>query len=68
MDTDRLTTAESRIAWLEHHVAEQDKAMFELGEELRRLKRALDSLRDRMQQGQGTPQEDLPADERPPHY
>jgi SlyX protein len=67
METDRLTTAESRIAWLEHHVAEQDKAMFELGEELRKLRRAMDSLRERLQ-GQGTPQEPPLPDERPPHY
>ncbi len=67
MENDRLTAAESRIAWLEHHVAEQDKAMFELGEDLRKLRRTLDSLRERLQ-GQGAPQEAPLPDERPPHY
>ena len=60
---------EEKIAYLERHVTEQDKAMLELVEQVEALRRELKGLRDRSasgggQQGGG---EDLP-DERPPHY
>lgn len=63
----RLERVEERIAWLERHVIEQDKAMLELGEELRRLTRELLALRERTttpDAGAG----EASANERPPHY
>ena len=59
---------EEKIAYLERHVTEQDKAMLELVEQVEALRRELKGLRERsagssIQQGG----ED-PPDERPPHY
>ena len=60
---------EEKIAYLERHVTEQDKAMLEFAEQLAALRRELRRLRERGERG-GTAMEsggDLP-DERPPHY
>jgi SlyX protein len=61
---------EEKIAYLERHVTEQDKAMLEFAEELAALRREVRSLRD--QAGvRGTSAAgagDDVADERPPHY
>jgi SlyX protein len=67
MDDERLNTLEARFAWLDRHVAEQDRAMAELGEEMRRVRRETEALRERLRTldgagGQGE------AGERPPHY
>jgi SlyX protein len=59
----RLDRVEERLAWLERHVAEQDKVILELTEMLGLLRKETLRLRDRMEQ---VPGED--ADERPPHY
>jgi SlyX protein len=64
--SDELRRVEEKIAYLERHVVEQDKAMLELSDEIARLRLELRQLR-----AQRTPQsggEELPADERPPHY
>jgi SlyX protein len=66
MDT-RVQRLEEKIAYLERHVVEQDKAMFELTEELARLRLALQTMRERLPEesaGGGAP----PPEERPPHY
>ena len=63
-ETKRL---EEKIAYLERHVTEQDKAMLEMAEDIARLRRELGVLRDRL--GSGTRGESEAADdERPPHY
>lgn len=65
MEIQRL---EEKIAYLERHVTEQDKAMLEMSEDIARLRRELKALRDRLEQrGTGEGGDDLP-DERPPHY
>ena len=63
-----LRPLEEKIAYLERHVTEQDKAMLELADDLARLKRELKALRERS--NAGTPGSDEPGgqDERPPHY
>jgi SlyX protein len=60
---------EEKIAFLERHVTEQDKAMLELAEELAGLRREIKTLRDRTAAGSrgSNPDDDTP-DERPPHY
>jgi SlyX protein len=58
---------EERLAWLERHVAEQDKAMLALHDELARLRAELRPLRERLTAGPGTGEQPEP-DERPPHY
>ena len=60
---------EEKIAYLERHVTEQDKAMLELVEQVEALRRELKGVSERSagssgQQGGG---EDA-SDERPPHY
>ncbi len=68
MSEERLAHLESRYSWLERHVLEQDKAMAEMGEELRRLRRELATLRAlaRPAPAPGEPREEPEAP--PPHY
>jgi SlyX protein len=60
---------EEKIAYLERHVTEQDKAMLEMAGQMERLKRELLMLRDRLPtaaaDGAGAM---APSEERPPHY
>jgi SlyX protein len=64
-DTKRL---EEKIAYLERHVAEQDKAMLEFAEDIARLRRELAMLRVRLAGDGGRGPEAADTDERPPHY
>jgi len=64
MDETRLERLEERLAWLERHVVEQDKAMLEQSETLDRLTRELITLRERAENAPSP----LDANERPPHY
>lgn len=63
---DRLDNLEVRYAFLEKHVAAQDRAMLEMADRLDRLEGRLRQLRERVEGG--APEDQLPADERPPHY
>jgi SlyX protein len=66
----RVQRLEEKIAYLERHVTEQDKAMLELAEELAGVRRDLKALRDRAAPGAGGDRggADEERDERPPHY
>lgn len=67
---DRVQRLEEKIAYLERHVTEQDKAMLELAEELAAMRRDLKAMRDR-EAGRGASERgaaEMPDDERPPHY
>lgn len=62
---------EEKIAYLERHVTEQDKAMLELAEELASVRREFQLLRLRQNattRGELGGGESASADERPPHY
>ncbi len=61
---------EEKIAYLERHVTEQDKAMLEMAEDIARLRRELLRFRERFAGGGpgGGEGEASPLDERPPHY
>jgi SlyX protein len=63
---------EEKIAFLERHVTEQDKAMLELAEEIAALRREVKTLRLRASLGSGPDDgeagEGSLPDERPPHY
>lgn len=63
-DSERLTRVEERYAHLQRHVAQQDKAMLEMAEEIAKLRLELAALRARS----GGAEEGEAADERPPHY
>jgi SlyX protein len=63
---------EEKIAYLERHVTQQDKAMLELADELAVLRREMKAWRERALSGgaDGSSAGDShsPQDERPPHY
>ena len=60
---------EEKVAYLERHVTEQDRAMLELLEQVEALRRELKVLRDRSASGsEGREGDDDLPDERPPHY
>jgi SlyX protein len=67
MPSARIDRLEERLAWLERHIAEQDKAMLALNEELARLRAELKKLRERPVAGSENSDQPEP-DERPPHY
>lgn len=68
---ERIQRVEEKIAYLEHHVTQQDKAMLELADDLARLRAELKMLAAR---NANSPGETGAADstenrvERPPHY
>ena len=59
---------EEKIAYLERHVTEQDKAMLEFGDELAALRREIKAMRERQAGGAGANEGEAMPDERPPHY
>jgi SlyX protein len=60
---------EEKIAYLERHVTEQDKAMLEMADELAALRREMKMIRDRADVSDPrSAQADDSPDERPPHY
>ena len=66
-----LQRVEEKIAYLERHVTEQDKAMLEMAEEIAALRRELKSLRERSVSsgaGGGGDEGGDVRDDRPPHY
>ena len=65
MKNERLALLEEKLAWLQRHVTEQDKAMLELAGEIDRLKKQVAELRAKPAMDPGGPAE---ADEPPPHY
>ncbi len=67
---ENLRQIEEKIAYLERHVTEQDKAMLEFADELAAVRRELKAMRERSTAGGGIPggEPGLPHDERPPHY
>jgi SlyX protein len=67
MPSERVDRLEERLAWLERHVTEQDKAMLALNEELARLRAELKKLRESPAAGTGN-SEPPDSDDRPPHY
>lgn len=69
MEDSRYLIIEERLAWLERHVVEQDKAMLELSKTNDALKKQLLELRGRSHgSSAGSAEEIFEGDERPPHY
>lgn len=66
--SEEIRRLEEKVAYLERHVAEQDKAMLEMAEDIARLRRELMGMRDRISSGSQRGGSDRPEDERPPHY
>jgi SlyX protein len=65
MNHDRFALLEEKLAWLQRHVMEQDKAMLRMAEEIDRLKKQVAELRAKLA---AEPDESAAPDERPPHY
>lgn len=65
---ERINQLEEKIAYLERHVTEQDKAMLEMAEDIAKLRRELTAVRERAARGGSEPGDRFPTDERPPHY
>ena len=65
MKDDRLAVLEEKLAWLQRHVAEQDKAMLEMAAEIDRLKKRASDLGEKLA---GDPGQSPAGEERPPHY
>lgn len=72
MPDERVKLLEERVAWLEHHVTQQDKAMLEQAKRLDRLAAEVLRLREREQSaadiGAGASGPHVSVHERPPHY
>jgi SlyX protein len=70
MSDERVKKLEERVAWLEHHVTQQDKAMLDMSRQLDRVQAELLRVRDRVSAaGDGAAGAPLDAAaERPPHY
>ena len=69
MSEERLVHLEGRFAWMERHLAEQDRVILELTESVRQLRAELGRLRERAEGAEG-PEGGPgagPIDERPPH-
>ena len=67
MSNERIDRLEERLAWLQRHVTEQDKAMLEMAGQLDRFKAELTRLKQRADSAP-TATEGAMTDERPPHY
>ena len=65
MKNERVALLEEKLAWLQRHMTEQDKAMLEMAEDIARLKRTVTELRAKLAGDSGEPPE---GGERPPHY
>ncbi len=66
--TERMLKLEEKVAYLERHVTEQDKAMLELAEDIAKLRRELLKVRDRITTTGTDASGDALPDDRPPHY
>jgi len=67
VSNERIDRLEERLAWLQRHVTEQDKAMLEMAGQLDRFKAELTRLKQRAESAPTNPDGGM-ADERPPHY
>ena len=59
---------EEKIAYLERHVTEQDKAMVEMAEDIAKLRREMKLLRERGARSEPSAESGDSSEERPPHY
>jgi SlyX protein len=67
MSTERIDRLEERLAWMQRHITEQDKAMLDMAGQLDRLKAEVTRLKQRPEAGPAHAEAN-PPDERPPHY
>ena len=68
MSDARIEKLEERVAWLEHHVTQQDKVMLELAQRLDRAQAELIRLRERENRSATESGAVESLHDRPPHY
>lgn len=68
VSNERIDRLEERLAWLQRHVTEQDKAMLEMAGQLDRFKAELTRLKQRAEAAPSGLDSGGPESERPPHY
>ena len=68
VSNERIDRLEERLAWLQRHVTEQDKAMLEMAGQLDRIKAELTRLRQRAESAPTGLDSAGSESERPPHY
>jgi SlyX protein len=68
VSNERIDRLEERLAWLQRHVTEQDKAMLEMAGQLDRLKVELTRLKQRADSTFPGAESADPGSDRPPHY
>ena len=68
VDDPKIPLLEERVAWLQKHVFEQDKAMLEMADELAAIRKQLVMLRDKMSTSDSDSGAGEQTDDRPPHY
>ena len=68
VSNERIDRLEERIAWLQRHVTEQDKAMLEMAGQLDRFKAEITRLKQRAESGPAGMDSVGAESERPPHY
>ena len=68
MSNERIDRLEERIAWLQRHVVEQDKAMLEMAGQLDRFKAELTRFKQRADAAPTGLEVSAAETERPPHY
>ena len=64
----RLHDLEERLAFLQRHVEQQDRAMLELSREVAKLADRLARTEAKLTQSAEPGDQSAPADERPPHW
>ncbi len=65
---DRLTEIEIKIAHMEQSLGELSDVLYRQQSLLDRLEHRFDELRQQMEASAGSPEDNNPADEKPPHY
>jgi len=68
VSNERIDRLEERLAWLQRHVTEQDKAMLEMAGQLDRFKVELTRLKQRAESTPTATESAGAESERPPHY
>lgn len=67
MSESAIQDLQIKQAYLERHIEEQDRVIYGMQGELEKLRSELKKISDRTQ-SLGNLGNDLPADEKPPHY
>ncbi len=71
LDADSITELQTQLTYLERHIAEQDAEFYQLAKRVDALSQLVQLQKaqiNALSSGGVTGAEDMPADEKPPHY